>query len=53
MCCQKLCRKRYASGQERRGTIKSRARIDEHPVIVDQKNRIGDWGGDTAIGKNH
>jgi len=51
--CQKPRRKRYASGQERRGTIKNRIGIDERPEIVDQKGRIGDWEGDTVIGKNH
>ena len=49
---QKLRRKRYASGQERRGTIKNRVGIDKRPEIVDQKTRIGDWEGDTVIGKN-
>ncbi len=51
--CQKPRRKRYASGQERRGTIKNRVSIDERPDIVDQKSRIGDWEGDTIIGRNH
>ena len=51
--CQKPRRKRYASGQERRGTIKNRIGIDERPGIVDQKSRIGDWEGDTVIGKDH
>ena len=32
--CQKPHRKRYASGQERRGTIKNRVGIDERPQIV-------------------
>ncbi len=43
--CQKPRRKRYASGQERRGMIKNRIGIDidERPEIVDQKSRIGDW----------
>jgi IS30 family transposase len=50
---QKPRRKRYASGQERRGVIKNRVSIDERPEIVDQKTRIGDWEGDTIIGKNH
>ena len=50
---QKPRRKRYASGQERRGIIKNRIRIDEHPEIVDQKTRMSDWEGDTVIGKNH
>lgn len=51
--CQKPRRKRYAGGQERRGAIKNRIGIDERPGIVDQKSRIGDWEGDTVIGKNH
>ena len=51
--CQKPHRKRYASGQERRGSIKNRVSIDERPKIVEQKVRIGDWEGDTVIGKNH
>jgi IS30 family transposase len=50
---QKPRRKRYASGHERRGSIKNRVSIDERPEIVDQKMRIGDWEGDTVIGKNH
>lgn len=49
--CQKPHRKRYGSGQERRGTLKNRISIDERPVIVEEKERIGDWEGDTVIGK--
>lgn len=51
--CQKPRRKRYASGQERRGTIRNRASIDKRPEIVERRARIGDWEGDTMIGKNH
>jgi IS30 family transposase len=51
--CQKRCRKRYGSGQERRGMLKNRISIDDRPKIVDQKERIGDWEGDTVIGKDH
>jgi len=51
--CQKPRCKRYGSGQERRGMIKNRISIDERPEIVEQKIRIGDWEGDTVIGKNH
>lgn len=50
---QKLHRKRYNSGQQRRGSIKERVSIDERPSIVDQKQRIGDWEGDTVIGAQH
>lgn len=43
-------RKRYGS-YDRRGTIKNRRSIDDRPVIVDRRSRIGDWEGDTIIGK--
>jgi IS30 family transposase len=51
--CQKPRRKRYASGQERRGALKNRVGIDERPAIVGERSRIGDWEGDTMIGKHH
>jgi len=50
--CQKKRKKRYGSN-DRRGTIKNRVSIDERPAIVDERSRIGDWEGDTIIGKNH
>jgi len=50
--CQKPRRKRYASGVEKRGMIKDRVSIEQRPAIVDQKIRLGDWEGDTVIGKN-
>lgn len=43
-------KKRYGS-KDRRGQIKNRISIDERPKIVDKKIRIGDWEGDTIIGK--
>ena len=51
--CQKTRRKRYASGQERRGTLKNRTGIELRPSVVDERRRIGDWEGDTVIGKAH
>lgn len=51
--CQKQQRKRYASGQNRRGVMKNRVSIDERPEIVDLRERLGDWEGDTVVGKNH
>jgi IS30 family transposase len=51
--CQKVRRKRYASGRERRGRIAGRVCIEKRPAIVDQRIRLGDWEGDTVIGKNH
>ena len=51
--CQKVRRKRYASGQERRGTLKNRVCIEQRPAIVDARSRMGDWEGDTVVGKGH
>ena len=45
-------RKRYGK-YDRRGQIVDRVSIDERPKIVDDKSRIGDWEGDTIIGKGH
>ncbi len=45
-------RKRYGKN-DRRGQIVNRISIDERPKIVDEKVRIGDWEGDTIIGKGH
>lgn len=44
--------KRSAS-HRRRGHIKDRVSIDERPLIVEEKSRVGDWEIDTVIGKNH
>ena len=49
---QKRYRKRYASGKERRGGIRNRVSIDARPAIVADKTRLGDWEGDTIIGKD-
>lgn len=43
-------RKRYGH-YDRRGKIKNRVDIDERPAIVDKRSRIGDWEGDTIVGK--
>jgi IS30 family transposase len=50
--CQKKKRKRYGS-YERRGSLPNRRSIEERPVIVEERSRIGDWEGDTIIGKGH
>lgn len=50
--CQKKRRKRYGK-QDRRGRIPNRISIEERPAIVTNKSRIGDWEGDTIIGKGH
>lgn len=51
--CQKKRRKRYASGEQRRGAIADRHDIDERPSIVDTRRRIGDFEGDTVVGNQH
>jgi IS30 family transposase len=50
--CQKKRRKRYGS-HSRRGIIPNKVSIDERPEIVEKRERIGDWEGDTIIGKGH
>lgn len=47
---KKRYRKRYGS-QDRRGQIINRVGIEERPKIVEQRKRIGDWEGDTIVGK--
>jgi len=37
--------------QGRRGQLKDRVSIDERPEVVNQKSRLGDWEGDTIIGR--
>lgn len=43
-------RKRYGQ-YERRGKIPNRVGIEKRPQVVDKRARIGDWEGDTVIGK--
>jgi len=50
--CQKKRRKRYGA-YSKRGQLVNQISIDERPIIVDQKSRIGDWEADTVIGKGH
>ena len=45
--------KRGANGKTNRGRIKNRVGIEERPLIVDERSRIGDWEIDTIIGKSH
>lgn len=51
--CQKKRRKRYGGGRERRGCIAKRVCIEQRLSIVGKKSRIGDWEGDTVVGKDH
>jgi len=43
-------RKRYGH-YDRRGMIRNRVDIDERPDVVERRSRIGDWEGDTIMGK--
>ena len=51
--CQKTYRKRALLGQDRRGQLKNRIDISARPVEADNRQRLGDYEGDTMIGKNH
>ena len=48
--CQKKRKKRYGS-TDKRGQLKNRVSIDERPVIVDERKRVGDWEMDLIIGR--
>jgi len=50
--CQKQRKKRYGS-HERRGQIPNQVMIDARPAIVEGRTRLGDWEGDTIVGKAH
>ena len=50
--CQKQRKKRYGS-HERRGRIPDQVMIDARPGVVEARLRLGDWEGDTLIGKDH
>ena len=46
-------RRKRRNSRDMRGTIKNRVGIEHRPDIVERKIRIGDWEGDTVVGKNH
>ena len=50
--CQKARRKRYGT-YSRRGRIANQVSIEQRPAVVNTRQRIGDWEGDTIIGKGH
>lgn len=45
-------RKRYGK-YDRRGKLPNRVSIEERPLIVEQRERLGDWEVDTLVGKRH
>lgn len=50
--CQKKRRKRYGT-YSRRGRIPNQVSIDQRPAAVNHRKRVGDWEGDTVIGRGH
>ena len=44
-------RKKPYGSKDKRRQIRNRVSIDERPVIVAEKTRIGDWEIDTVIGR--
>lgn len=46
-------RRKRRNSRDMRGTIKNRIGIEQRPAIVERKIRIGDWEGDTVVGKGH
>ena len=45
--------RKYRKRNCKRSRIKDRVSIEARPLIVDEKKRIGDWEGDTMLGKGH
>lgn len=48
--CKKKRKKRYGSVRSKRGAIPNRVDISVRPAIVERRERLGDWEGDTIIG---
>ena len=46
-------RKRKLNKKDNRGIIPDKKMIAQRPEIVNKKNRLCDWEGDTVIGANH
>ena len=50
---QKTYRKRGFKNNDRRGQLANRTSIHCRPKEIDQRERLGDFEGDTVIGKHH
>jgi len=46
-------RRRKGNPNDLRGKIPNRVPMDQRPAEVDRKQRIGDWEGDTLVGRDH
>lgn len=51
--CQKMRRKRYGSGRQKRGRIPNRTGIEARCPRVESRSIVGHWEGDTVVGRNH
>ena len=52
-CAARNRRKRYASGQDRRGQIPNRRPLSERPVHIKGRKQVGHWECDAAIGAKY
>ena len=50
---QKTYRKRGFKNNDRRGQLANRHSIHERDSVIEQRQRLGDFEGDTVIGKHH
>ena len=50
---QKTYRKRGFKNHDRRGHMPNRRSIHERDIVIEQRQRVGDFEGDTVIGKHH
>ena len=46
-------RRKVYGKPSKRGQIPNRVSIEERPAVVDSRDRLGDWEGDTVVGKGH
>ena len=53
MRSQKPYRKRSLKGKTRRGRMLNKSSIHERPAVINNRERTGDFEGDTIIGKDH
>jgi IS30 family transposase len=50
---RRSAKKRYTSGQQRRGAIPDRVGIEERPASVEARAQIGHWEMDSIVGCNY
>lgn len=51
--CQKTYRKRGYANHDRRGQLSEREGIEHRPYAANNRQRLGDYEGDTMVGKGH